>query len=234
MKNSCKGFTLAEVLITLGVIGVVATITMPTLIQKHREQVTVNKLLKAYSTVSNAYQMAVQENGDINYWFTDGAGTGDNGEFSYNNSTYDNMNIFYNNLSRYLKTISVKEASTDNHTDIYSLDGTKVTHSIINTGEIKLADGTSVIGGYFSKTACDSNIACGDFAIDINSLQTPPNTIGKDIFYFNVFPNKIIPMGIYTRNNHDAYCNISINDNWNGYSCTNWIVQNKNMDYLHK
>ena len=95
MKNFCKAFTLAEVLITLGVIGIVAGMTMPVLIQKHREQVTVNKLLKAYSTVSNAYQMAVQENGDIFYWFTDSSGNSDNDEFGYKNSTYDNMNIFY-------------------------------------------------------------------------------------------------------------------------------------------
>ena len=33
-----KGFTLAEVLITLGVIGVVAAMTLPTLIQEHREK----------------------------------------------------------------------------------------------------------------------------------------------------------------------------------------------------
>ena len=38
------GFTLAEVLITLGVLGVVAAVTMPTLIQKHKEQVVTNIL----------------------------------------------------------------------------------------------------------------------------------------------------------------------------------------------
>ena len=33
-----KGFTLAEVLITLGIIGVVAAMTMPTLIQNHQKR----------------------------------------------------------------------------------------------------------------------------------------------------------------------------------------------------
>ena len=50
-ERGCKAFTLAEVLITLGVIGVVAAMTMPTVIKKYQEQVTVNKVKKIYSTL---------------------------------------------------------------------------------------------------------------------------------------------------------------------------------------
>ena len=50
-------FTLAEVLITLGIIGVVAAMTLPTLIQKYQEKVTVNKLKKMYSVLSQAYNL---------------------------------------------------------------------------------------------------------------------------------------------------------------------------------
>ena len=46
-------FTLAEVLITLGIIGVVAALTMPTLIAKHQKQVFVNRVKQTYSIVSN-------------------------------------------------------------------------------------------------------------------------------------------------------------------------------------
>ena len=53
-----KAFTLAEVLITLGVIGVVAAMTLPSLIQKHNEKVIVTQLKKVYSTFSQAYKMA--------------------------------------------------------------------------------------------------------------------------------------------------------------------------------
>ena len=41
------GFTLAEVLITLGIIGVVAAITLPALIQKQQEKILVNQLKKS-------------------------------------------------------------------------------------------------------------------------------------------------------------------------------------------
>ena len=47
-------FTLAEVLVTLGVIGVVAALTMPALISNHRKSVVENKLKKFYSSMSQA------------------------------------------------------------------------------------------------------------------------------------------------------------------------------------
>ena len=43
------GFTLAEVLITLGIIGVVAALTLPSLVTNYQKQVTVNKLKKFYN-----------------------------------------------------------------------------------------------------------------------------------------------------------------------------------------
>lgn len=46
MKN---GFTLAEVLITLGIIGVVAAMTMPTLIQKNQDKELISRIKKTYS-----------------------------------------------------------------------------------------------------------------------------------------------------------------------------------------
>ena len=68
-------FTLAEVLITLGIIGVLAAMTMPALIQNHREKVTVTKLKKFYSKFSRCldasnytkYTAWVILNGNMDY-----------------------------------------------------------------------------------------------------------------------------------------------------------------------
>lgn len=49
-----KGFTLAEVLITLGIIGVVAALTIPSLIGNYKKKVTATKLKQTYSILSNA------------------------------------------------------------------------------------------------------------------------------------------------------------------------------------
>lgn len=60
----CKGaFTLAEVLITLGIIGVVAALTLPSLIQKYQDQVLENQLKKTYTTISQGVQKAIADDG---------------------------------------------------------------------------------------------------------------------------------------------------------------------------
>ena len=62
-KHKKSGFTLAEVLITLGIIGVVAAMTIPTLMMNYQKQVWESKLKKAYSVATNACErMLVEEN----------------------------------------------------------------------------------------------------------------------------------------------------------------------------
>lgn len=57
MKNRINAFTLAEVLITLGIIGVVAAITIPTLVNKNNEKIRETQLKKAYSTLSQVNRL---------------------------------------------------------------------------------------------------------------------------------------------------------------------------------
>lgn len=69
IHTSKKAFTLAEVLITLGVIGVVAAMTLGTLINNYQKYVTLNKLKSTYSLLNNALNMAKPEYGaDVNQW----------------------------------------------------------------------------------------------------------------------------------------------------------------------
>ena len=60
-------FTLAEVLITLGIIGVVAALTLPSLIQKYQDQVLENQLKKMSSTISQCIQKAMADDGVSNF-----------------------------------------------------------------------------------------------------------------------------------------------------------------------
>ena len=64
MKKFFKGFTLAEVLITLTVIGVVAALTLPTVISHHNKKVVETKLAKFYSTMNEAIQRSIIDNGE--------------------------------------------------------------------------------------------------------------------------------------------------------------------------
>ena len=67
MKNSKSAFTLAEVLITLGIIGVVAALTMPSLINKYQEMALKQQFKKVYNTISNAQLKAYSENDNNPY-----------------------------------------------------------------------------------------------------------------------------------------------------------------------
>ena len=58
------GFTLAEVLITLGIIGIVATLTIPSLINNYQKKQTVTKLQKAISVLNQAYKLAYDDVGE--------------------------------------------------------------------------------------------------------------------------------------------------------------------------
>ncbi len=62
------GFTLAEVLITLGIIGVVAAITIPSLMTAHKKHVTGAKLKKSVSTLNQAIKLSESENGELETW----------------------------------------------------------------------------------------------------------------------------------------------------------------------
>ena len=61
MKNKNLGFTLAEVLITLAIIGVVAAMTLPTLVNKYQDRVNETRYKKAVSMVSQAVQLAMAQ-----------------------------------------------------------------------------------------------------------------------------------------------------------------------------
>lgn len=63
-----KAFTLAEVLITLGVIGVVAAMTMGTVSLKFEKMQTAVKLKKFYNIMTQATNQAILEHGDWRYW----------------------------------------------------------------------------------------------------------------------------------------------------------------------
>lgn len=68
IKNA---FTLAEVLITLGIIGIVASLTLPGLIQNNSKTTVEAKLKKFYTNINQAIMLSEAKYGDRNYWYTD-------------------------------------------------------------------------------------------------------------------------------------------------------------------
>lgn len=86
-----KAFTLAEVLITLGIIGIVAAMTLPVVIGNYQKKVTAAKVKKFYSMFNQAFQLAQLEFGEYKYW-----------------EIADNSDLYYKYLKNYIKTVDVK------------------------------------------------------------------------------------------------------------------------------
>ena len=63
-----RAFTLAEILITIGIIGVVAAITIPNLITNHQKKVTATRLKQTYAQIEQAVKLSIAENGEIGTW----------------------------------------------------------------------------------------------------------------------------------------------------------------------
>ncbi len=85
-------FTLAEVLITLGIIGVVAAMTMPTLIAKYQKKVFATKVKQTYAILSNAMTVSIAANGTPAEWSygatSDEASPGSKEDLTYIVNTY--------------------------------------------------------------------------------------------------------------------------------------------------
>ena len=82
--GNTKGFTLAEVLITLGIIGVVAAMTLPTLIKDYQKSVVESRLKWFYSTINQAIRMSVVDNGSTEYWEFGTSESLEGGLYEYN------------------------------------------------------------------------------------------------------------------------------------------------------
>ena len=119
--NSRKiAFTLAEVLITLGIIGVVAAMTIPTLMANHRKKVVETKLEKIYSVMNQAINLTNAEYGDVTNWIID-CGSSNSPTCSIN----EVENWFNSTIGKHIETL--KTGKTKNKTDdillIYLKDG---------------------------------------------------------------------------------------------------------------
>ncbi|MBP3925049.1 type II secretion system protein [bacterium] len=218
--NSKAAFTLAEVLITLGIIGVVAAMTLPSLIQKHQERVTVNKVKKFYSVMSQAQLLAIKDHGYLDEWdVPDG-------------TTKESAEKFMSYLKPYLKI--ARDCGTSagcleySQTTVKYLNGTPRNLNYDTNNKyykLILNDGTymwlrTVTGAYCANP--ESKESCATVWIDVNG-KNPPNTIGRDIFNFGINKNNVRPTG----NNGDCRLNGA------GWSCAEYVLQG-NMDYLKK
>ena len=131
-KNLKSAFTLAEVLITLGVIGVVAAMTLPTLIQNYKKHIVETRLAKFYTTINQAIQMSETVNGDKKYWDSIGSGFEKDEEDNPDYSKPEAMAWFEKYLKPYLKYAKLEtfnHKNTEGMVMVYFEDGSLLNFS---------------------------------------------------------------------------------------------------------
>ena len=219
-----NGFTLAEVLITLGIIGIVAAMTMPSLIANYRNKVAVTQLKKMYSVMSQATLFTVQKDGDYSSLY----------EIQDHNS--QSIQNWYNrNLKPYLKITN----ECFNKAGCWADTGTKTLNGgtpawnqnavgigidivVFNTidGYAVSLDAYADDGAYWGVTVPNKQYVA--MYVDVNGKKRP-NVIGKDTFVFVFSERGFVPAG---KDKTDNQVNADCSKTGNGYFCFEKIMRN--------
>ena len=215
-------FTLAEVLIVLGIMGIIAEMVMPGMVVNTQKRTYAASLKKAYSIFAQAtLSIANDCGGDIMGCITSATMSADNDETSRKelaalykaklkigkDCTDDTtLGCFANVTYRYLKGTGYKNLSSTSSA------------SYFNGTRMLLSDGTAVAFDW-SGTSSETELFTID--VDINGAKQP-NQLGKDFFNFVYVPAKknIIPRA-------DDDCTTSAS----GWGCADLIIRDGEITY---
>ena len=216
-SRKCTAFTLAEVLITLGIIGIVSALTMPSLINSFRAKQLENQFKKVDSNLQQAIQKTVTEMG------------------------YDKITDFNSGGSDYFVTDTHKYISE--FTEIFLKQFPEVKEYNCMLYYYKNLPCKTLTGGNEQNfTACCSPYAktyilpngflfqepsafAGEISIyfDINGPYKGPNRTGHDRFtYSSKAYNNTADTGLYDM------CNPNIQNSWQQSGCYRYATRNIN------
>ena len=231
-----KGFTLAEVLITLGIIAVVAALTLASMIQKYQEKVIVTQLKKQTNIMRQAIISAVEEYGTPDIWFNSDM------------TTQEATEIFVKNVKPYLNvTRTCNSAYPGSASDKYCAYENSPFKGYIS---LFLADGTvwyvsvnnpsCYYQWYYPYKLCAAD--GGGLVVDLNGKRGK-NKSGYDIFNFYLTSDSSLGQYLWPEGNkhitNGNQAQFPRDCRWDnpssrlGKGCTAWVLINENMDYLH-
>lgn len=206
-----KAFTLAEVLITLGIIGIVAALTMPNLIANYKKEEAISRLKKAYTSINQALKRSENDNGEYTNW----------SDTSISATEYINKYwLPYFNVAQICNT--PQNCGYTSNKPYNFMDGTASTHTFsIDNLRIPFLTNDGIVYS-FSVAGGNDALAENNIYIDINGAKKP-NTWGKDVFIFVIVQGKgILPYGY----NHDDNRINSECITGTGYSCAQKLISN--------
>ncbi len=194
--GSKSGFTLAEILIVLGIIGIVAVLTIPILIEETNERELRSAWKKQYSALSQAYLRVVTKNGGS----LSGIFPTNTGSEEFKNELKENLTYISDcsGTATYGGSGSGAASGGCWHVSNGSqyLNGTNISESPAQPGLV-LKEGALLKIQITSINCLDPVGAfnrCGWIEVDVNGFRKP-NTVGKDIFSFQLTPSTTVPTG---------------------------------------
>ena len=190
LPTSAKvGFTLAEVLITLGIIGVVAALTIPGLINNYKAARLKSQFLKSYSTIQQVFKRMQDD------------------EISVDPSSYTDGGSFQDVFMKYLSGAQ-KCSLYQTLCKFYDVTTSSIVYKgihyhYLNDGTILLNDGTLLM----FENQTNSSVVW--VTVDLNGVKNPPNIEGYDTFTFQLIDGELHTMGdIGSAYVGETYCDI--------------------------
>ena len=173
-----SGFTLAETLITLGIIGVVAAMTLPIIKSQIEKQVFRSQFMKQYRNFENILRYIEVENGQSFACY----------EYSYGGWSYTHKecDLMWDEIFKQLKVVKKCRYGTENCSPIY-----KTSQEVVQNGGVANSTRNGISSNYNAYIMADgsilylynSNSGRFRFFIDINGKKGP-NKWGYDVFPF--------------------------------------------------
>lgn len=180
-----KAFTLSEVLITMGIVGVISVLTVPAVMKNYKQKVYVTSLQKTISQITDANHSIMQEEFANSLYETTLA---DNSSCNADMKKSKGACYFLNSYFKVAKKgCGGKTAGSTNYclgAKYTNLDGSKV----VNIGAaglgycIQNTNGITICGGYNSANGCPT------YYIDVNG-EKEPNIAGRDFFTIDLMPD---------------------------------------------
>jgi prepilin-type N-terminal cleavage/methylation domain-containing protein len=177
-KQQINAFTLAEVLITLLIVGVVASLVIPALINDTREAEFKAGAKKAFSEIANVVNQVKMDYGTLN-------------GFIGNNRSFKPVFINYFSILKDCGWETCVPASSNSN--IYTgLSGMQAdTGGFGGEGQFVTSD------GMFISIQNSANASYGIIILaDVNGYEKGPNVYGRDAFVFQLLNDVLVPMGV--------------------------------------